>query len=112
MVTYSDTARQDLEDILYGLVTWEKHPLSFDHAKRYVSEIRAEADTVDQKRSHTPTVNMAHRLYGNYVHTYHRNRQTRWHVIYHWSASSCVAMVTKILNNFTTTALSPVKRHL
>ena len=36
MVIYSETAKLDLIDTLYGLITWEKHTITIEHAERYV----------------------------------------------------------------------------
>ncbi|GHU93871.1 hypothetical protein FACS1894156_1350 [Bacteroidia bacterium] len=103
MVIYSDRAIQDLEDILYGLVTWEKHPLSFEHAKRYVDEIEAEADTICKKTFHTDTYYPSHKLYGDKVHLYRKRKQTVWYIIYNWEEPIRMAFVTKIINNYLTT---------
>ena len=39
MVIYSETAKLDLIDTLYGLITWEKHTITIEHAERYVDDI-------------------------------------------------------------------------
>jgi hypothetical protein len=44
MVIYTEPAAQDLEDILYGLITWDKHPLTFEHSYNYVHDLRMECD--------------------------------------------------------------------
>lgn len=38
MVVYSHIARQDLIDILFGLLTWEKHELTIEHCEKYVDK--------------------------------------------------------------------------
>ena len=49
MVIFSETAQNDLEDILYGLVTWKKHNIEFDHAVQYTYEIREVCESLDKK---------------------------------------------------------------
>ena len=39
MVIYSEQFSEDLENLLYGLITWEKHPLNPEHAQLYVEDI-------------------------------------------------------------------------
>ncbi|GHU70467.1 hypothetical protein FACS189413_10860 [Bacteroidia bacterium] len=102
MVIYSDVAIQDLEDILYGLVTWKKHPLAVEHALQYVDELHADADTICLKFYHANTTYLLHQKYGNKAHTYKRNVQTQWYVIYEWMNYQRVALVNKILNNYQT----------
>jgi hypothetical protein len=46
MVYYNPTAEDDFVEILNGLAVWEKHPLGYEHAMRYISDIRKEADTI------------------------------------------------------------------
>ena len=36
MVYYNPSALEDYSDILYGLLTWPKHPLEPEHAKQYM----------------------------------------------------------------------------
>jgi hypothetical protein len=106
MVLFSPTAEDDLVSIVNGLAMWGKHPLGYDHAMRYVAEIRTAADYICQKSFHAPTVSPVHKLYGSKIHTYRRNKHTHWYIIYNWNAATSIAYVTKILNNFTTDALS------
>ena len=102
MVIYSEIARQELEDILYGLVTWKKHPLDFDHAKQYVADIRKDADTICTKFYHQNCSFELHKQYGEKVHVYSRSSQTQWYIIYNWQPLSRVAFVNKIMNNYLT----------
>jgi plasmid stabilization system protein ParE len=100
MVIYSDSVRQDLEDIFYGLVTWKKHPLTWEHAKQYVRDIRQEADTICKKSHHFKAALNLHKKFGTMVHVYQRNRHTQWYIIYWWDTVNRVAYVTKIINNY------------
>ncbi len=103
MAIYNESARQALEDILYGLITWEKHPLDFEHAKQYVAEIRQASDTICRKSYHQNCSYNQHKKYGEKVHVYNRNGQTQWYFIYNWETLNRVAFVNKILNNYITT---------
>ena len=49
MVYYNDVAKNDLKNTLWGLANWKKHPLEYEHAASYVSDIRKEADTICTK---------------------------------------------------------------
>lgn len=102
MVYYSDVARNDLRNILWGLANWEKHPLLYEHAALHVSDIRKEADTVCKKSYHCTCTLAQHLLYGEKIHVYKRNAQTHWYVIYNWDETNRIAYVTKILNNYLT----------
>jgi hypothetical protein len=39
MVLYSKASIENLSEILIGLINWPKHPLSVEHAEKYVTEI-------------------------------------------------------------------------
>lgn len=102
MVIYSETAKQELENILYGLVTWKKHPLDFKHAKQYVLDIRQNADTICTKLYHQNCSFELHKQYGEKVHVYSRSSQTQWYIIYNWEPLNRIAFVNKIMNNYLT----------
>jgi plasmid stabilization system protein ParE len=102
MVLYSNAAKQDLEDILYGLIYWERHPLSVEHALQYVDDIKDNADTICKKPYHIDARYLTHKRYGSNVHTYRRNQHTQWYMIYDWNSLYRVALVNKILNNHLT----------
>jgi hypothetical protein len=102
MVYYSIIAKDDLKKILWGLANWEKHPLEYEHAASYVSDIRKDADTICKKRYHQNCVYKQHLNYGEKVHVYKRNVQTQWYIIYNWDAVNEIAYVVKILNNYLT----------
>jgi len=102
MVIYSEQFSQDLEDLLYGLVTWEKHPLSFEHAQLlYVEDIINIVDTLDTKTFHKSAVYATHLRYGSKVFPYSRNKQTTWYIIYNLDLHGNV-YVNKIISNHLT----------
>jgi hypothetical protein len=100
MVLYSSLAEEDFANILTGLAVWKKHPLGYEHAMEYVSDIRQEADTICKKSHHFKAELNLHKKFGAMVHIYQRNRQTQWYIIYLWDAVNRVAYITKIINNY------------
>jgi hypothetical protein len=102
MVYYSNKSKDDLKIILWGLANWKKHPLGYNHAVSYVSDIRKEADTICTKLFHQNCIYKQHLNYGEKIHTYKRNTHTQWYIIYDWDAVNRVAYVLKILNNHLT----------
>ena len=103
MVFYSQVAINNFSEILIGLITWKKHPLSVEHANKYVSDMRNVCDTLDKKAIHFNTRYNIHKRYGEKVHTYKRNKQTVWYIIYNLDQHSNV-YIQRILSNHTTIA--------
>ncbi|KAA6301246.1 MAG: hypothetical protein EZS26_002555 [Candidatus Ordinivivax streblomastigis] len=103
MVLYSEQAKEDLRNILWGLATWKKHPLGYEHALQYVDDIQAEVDTICTKFYHANATHPLHKKYGNKVHTYKRNSNTQWFAIYDWNTLLRIALVNLIVNNHQTT---------
>lgn len=102
MVFYSKISIQNLTDILIGLIKWPKHPLSKEHAEKYVSEIRLICDSIDKKTFHFNTKYTLHKSYGNKVYAYRKNKQTCWYIIYNIDIHRNV-YIQRILSNHTTT---------
>ena len=102
MVLYSFETEDDFVEILNGLASWKKHPLGYEHAMLYVFDIRQEADNICHKLYHANTNYILHQKYGNKVHSYKRNAQTQWYMIYDWNSFHQVAFINKILNNHVT----------
>ena len=84
-------------------MAWEKHPLELEHAIKYVSEIRNICDTLDSKAFHFNTKFSIHKRYGEKVHTYNRNKQTQWYIIYNLDQHGNV-YIQKIISNHNTIA--------
>jgi plasmid stabilization system protein ParE len=102
MVVYSELAKQDLIDLLYGLLTWNKHELSIEHAERYVDDIVDVTDSICKKTVHKNFGFETHLNYGEKVYIYRRNNHTTWYVIYDWDKTHRTAYVNKIMNNHIT----------
>jgi hypothetical protein len=103
MVYYSPSARKDLGNILYGLLLWPKHPLEPEHAKQYVRDIEKTCRTLDNKFYHKKVLYSTHRLYGEFVHTYKRNKNTSCYIIYNIDFFNDV-FIERIMNNYLTIA--------
>jgi hypothetical protein len=102
MVFYNETAQNDLEQILYGLATWQKHPLEFEHARNYVKALRIECEIIDTKNYHRNTSFQVHKEFGDKLFVYKRNAKTQWNIIYNWQPRQRIAFINKIVNNYLT----------
>jgi hypothetical protein len=102
MVVYSQTAKDDLINILYSLLTWEKHELTLEHCERYVDEIVDIIDTIDKISIHRNSVYNIHKMFGVKCFTYKRNDHTLWYIIYNWDKLNRVAYINKIISNHIT----------
>jgi len=103
MVIWNDEAKNDLIDILFALITWEKHkPLSLDEAESYVSDIRKKGDAICMLKAHSPARYKMHTIYGEKVFRYDRNKHTQWYIIYDWDDKNKIAYINKIINNYMT----------
>ena len=100
MVYYSEVAKSDLKEILWGLANWEKHSLSYEHAENYVDEIRSVCDVIDKISFHFNTQYETHKQYGEKVHTYKRNANTIWYIIYNKTEENIY--IEKIISNYVT----------
>jgi len=82
MVIFNSDSEDDLVSILYGLLTWEQHIIELEHARSYLNNIREECYSINGKTYHFKTTNPEHKLYGSKIHTYKRNKQTHWYILY------------------------------
>ncbi len=82
MVIFNSQSEDDLVLILYGLLTWEKHSISIEHAQAYLNDIKSECYAIEAKTYHFKTTKPEHKQFGSKIHTYKRNKQTQWFVIY------------------------------
>ncbi len=102
MVCYSEEAKKDLRNILWGLANWKKHPLGYDHAERYVDDLADEIDAICTRSFHRNCIYNAHKKHGEKVYRYNRSKTTQWNVIYNWDKENRIAYVNKIMNNHLT----------
>jgi hypothetical protein len=106
MVIWSEESINDLEDILFALITWEKHkPLTLDAAKLYVEDVERMGNSIPKLLSHTNSTYDDHRAYGTKVCKYKRNPRTTWYIIYDWDEVNKIAYINKIMNNYMTVSV-------
>jgi len=102
MVVYSPSASQDLIDILYGLLTWNKHELTIEHSEKYVDEIVEIIDSIDKRTIHRNCFYDVHLKFGEKCYLYKRNDRTQWYFIYEWDKINKIAYINKIISNHIT----------
>ena len=101
MVYYNNKADSDLDNILEGLFTWQKHTLTRDFCLSYVSDIVDVCDSLDAKAFHLNASYETHKRYGEKVHKYVRNKSTTWYIIYDIDECNNV-YINKIISNHMT----------
>ncbi|MDR1781280.1 MAG: hypothetical protein LBR50_11245 [Tannerella sp.] len=101
MVFYSEQADNDLDNILDGLLHWEKFALTQDFCLDYVSSIIDVCDSLDSLSYHASATYETHKQYGDKVYAYLRNRSTTWYIIYNVDFAGNI-LVNKIISNHLT----------
>ncbi|GHS96138.1 hypothetical protein FACS189421_00700 [Bacteroidia bacterium] len=101
MVYYSNQADEDIENIFIGLLSWKKHTLTFDHVWEYRNTLRQVCDSLESKPYHVDTTYSIHQQYGTKVHSYRRNKQTIWYIIYDIDYQGNI-FINKIISNYLT----------
>lgn len=109
MVLYSDRVNNDLDNILYGMLEWEKFTLTFEHISNYISDIISVCDKLDQTSYHANTKYKIHKQFGSKVYKYRRNKNTTWYIIYDYSKQHNLVYINHITSNHTTTILANPK---
>ena len=82
MVILNSRSEDDLISIFYGLIVWEKHPLELEHAKLYLNDMRNVCQSIGSRTFHFNNKFSKLKKYGDKLHTYKRNKQTQWFIIY------------------------------
>jgi len=82
MVFYSEQADIDLDNILQGLLNWDRFTLTKEHCEKYVSDIISICDALDNSIFHTHSTFPEHKRFGKYVYHYRRSKNTTWYIIY------------------------------
>jgi len=98
MVYYSKQADIDLDNILEGLITWQKFTLTREFCLSYVSDIIDVCDSLDSKAVHFDASYETHKRYGEKLHKYVRNKNTTWYIIYDTDIKNNV-YINKTINN-------------
>jgi hypothetical protein len=101
MVFYSEQADKDLDEMLEGLLSWNKIELSRSFCFSYVEDIINACDNLEYKSFHFAATYETHRKYGEKAHTYKRNSATSWYIIYNIDERGDI-FIQKIINNHLT----------
>jgi hypothetical protein len=102
MVFYSSQADKDLDDILFGLLGWNKVVLTREHCLSYVAEIIEVCDSLDKSNYHSKCTFEIHKKFGNFVSIYRRNKNTKWYLIYNTDQFNNIYIQHIISNHITT----------
>lgn len=101
MVYYSKIAQNDLVEIFWGLLTWDKHPLEYNHVTTYLDDIYDVCNKLDKLKYHTKTQFQLHKQFGNKVYNYRRNKNTTWYIIYDYDETNNAVYIKHIMPNHT-----------
>ena len=101
MVFIKRQAKVDLDNIVAGLLEWEKVHLTVAEVMKYVDDIADTCYQLDDLTYHRHATFNVHLQYGEYVYPYKRNRQTTWYIIYDMDTFNNV-FVQKIISNHLT----------
>ena len=82
MVFYSQQANNDLDQILEGLLTWEKIVLTHEYCHNYVQAIISQCNRLDKTIYHARCTYQQHKQFGRYVHHFRKSKHTTWYIIY------------------------------
>jgi hypothetical protein len=101
MVFISSQAKIDFDNMVIGLLEWEKVVLTVDEVMNYVDDIVAicyQLDVVGYRHRATYDEHLKH---GQYAYPYKRNKKTTWYIVYDIDSSGNV-FVNKIISNYHT----------
>ena len=101
MVYYSEQAEIDLDDIVTGMLQWEKHTLTFEHVMTYRYDLENACNALDKRYLHFSAEYPEHCEYGEYAFAYKRNQRTTWFVIYDIDDEKNI-YIQKIISNYLT----------
>jgi len=101
MVFVSKQAKIDLDNIVIGLLEWNKIELTVNEVMQYVDDIVTICYELDSIVYHHKATYNEHLRYGTYSYPYKRNKQTTWYIIYDVNKQNNI-LVNKIISNYTT----------
>jgi len=100
MVFINTQAKIDLDNIVIGLLDWNKITLSVIEVMQYVDDIATICNKLDVAYHHHAKYN-EHLKYGKYSYPYNRNKNTTWYIIYDIDSDNNI-FVNKIISNYLT----------
>jgi len=101
MVFVNRHAKVDLDNIVAGLLEWDKVNLSVPEVMQYVDDIADVCYKLDDLIYHRHAIYKDHLKYGEYVYPYKRNKNTTWYIIYNMDSFNNI-YVNKIISNHMT----------
>ena len=101
MVFINRQARIDLDNIVTGLLEWDKVKLSISEVMQYVDDIADICYQLDGFEYHRHAKYHDHLKYGKYSYPYKRNNNTTWYIIYDTDSNNNI-FINKIINNYLT----------
>ena len=101
MVYLNQQSLNDLEKIREGFLTWKKFELSEAFIIGYVNQIIDVCYSLDLKSFHFNNKFSKYKKYGAKLHTYKRNKQTQWYIIYNIDRHGNI-FINHISSNHTT----------
>jgi hypothetical protein len=101
MVFVNRQAKIDLDNIVIGLLEWDKIELTVNEVMQYVDDISDICYKLVNLSYHHPAKYKEHLKYGKYSHSYKRNKNTTWYIIYDIDLYNCI-YVNKITSNYLT----------
>jgi mRNA-degrading endonuclease YafQ of YafQ-DinJ toxin-antitoxin module len=101
MVFISRQAKIDLDNIVIGLLEWEKIELTVGEVMQYVDDIVTVCYQLDSSFHHHKATYNDHLKHGTYSYPYKRNKQTTWYIIYDVNMQNNI-LVNKIISKYKT----------
>jgi len=101
VVSISRQAKIDLDNIVIGLLDWDKIVLTVDEVKQYVDDIVEIAYSLEKINVRFKATYNDHLKYGEFAHTYKRNNSTVWYIIYDIDENGNI-FINKIISNYMT----------
>ena len=101
MVFINKQAKIDLDNIVIGLLEWNKVILTVREVMNYVDDIVDICYQLDNSPYHQKAKYTEHLKYGTYAYPYKRNKNTTWYIIYEIDEEDNI-FVNKIINNYLT----------
>jgi len=101
MVFISKQAKIDLDNIVIGLLEWDKIELAVDEVMQYVDDIVTICYQLDSSVFHHKATYNDHLKHGGYAYPYKRSKQTIWYIIYDINKQNNIH-VNRIVSNYMT----------
>ena len=101
MVFINRQAKVDLDNIVAGLLEWEKVILTVSEVMQYVDDIANVCYKLSDLTYHHNAKYKDHLEYGEYVFPYKRTKNTTWYIIYNIDSFNNI-YVNKITSSYMT----------